>query len=48
MTVKDKDGRILNSENPTLCGIWMNAAEYEEVVETVEETAETTKDTKKK
>lgn len=30
MTVKDKQGRILTSENPVICGMWKKAG-YKEV-----------------
>jgi hypothetical protein len=40
MTVKDKNGRVLSSENPTIIGIW-TAAGYEEVkAKRVRKTAE--------
>jgi hypothetical protein len=44
MTVKDKNGKILTSENPSLIQIWQSAG-YEEVTEkksrkTAKETSE--------
>jgi hypothetical protein len=32
MTVKDKNGKLLSSENPTVIGIWKSAG-YDEVTE---------------